>query len=145
MKQFFSLLILCGILHLGSCKKEECPEPEVYYTSTMAGENFQEVRFVLEYLFKSEDGWCEGWFIREVYQHGIDNTITGNFKIQVVEGIPDALKKGGSYFGKEFFIDLEFIGVGYECRFYEDFDDGPNNPYKRNIELVKILKIVEAP
>ena len=148
MKNTILYLILAPLFFCWSCKKEEvhiCPEPSIPYSSVMYGEKFNEVRFTLTYMPKGGEGWCEGWYIYEVIEVGIDNTVSGDFKIQAVEGLPESLKNGNDFFGKEFLIAIEFIGVGYECLYYEELDDGPYNPIARNIELVKILNIMEAP
>ncbi|MFT6801863.1 MAG: hypothetical protein ACJA2N_001046 [Salibacteraceae bacterium] len=142
------LIPFCLTFLLASCKKDEvihdCPEPLIPYSSVMLGEKFNEVRFTLTYMPSGGENWCEGWFIHEVYQNGMDKTISLDFKIQVVEGIPEWVRNGNYYFGKEFFIDVEFIGIGYECLYYEELDDNPWNPYLRDIELVKNTKIVEV-
>tara|TARA_R110002050_G_scaffold300747_1_gene472200 strand:- start:1936 stop:2373 length:438 start_codon:yes stop_codon:yes gene_type:complete len=145
MKQLFSLLILSAILHLGACKKEECPDPDIPYTSTMKGESSTGLRFSINFVGSSIDQSCEGWFLSEVYDHSNGSESFNGFNIQVVEGLSDSIKEWHNFHEKEFIIDFEFIGTGYECALDDGRISWTQDPSPYPVEQVKISHIEEAP
>lgn len=115
------------------------------YTSTMMGEKSSGLKFELTWAGTGINQGCNGWFIKEVYNPTGQYEYLGHFSMQVVEGLSDSIKEWSNHHEKEFSIEFEFIGTGYECIYIDGLTEYTVLPSPRPVELVKITKIVEVP
>ncbi len=142
MKEITLIITLVAntIFFMGCKKESECPKVEEQYSSTMYGEVREQIIVSIDSIPVGEEGYCVGLFLNEVS----DSIEFIGFNVQVVEGLPDSLKIWGNYHEKKFMVDLEFIGVGYSCRYDDMVTEWLNGVPLVGVEQVVVTEIEEV-
>ncbi|MFT4754399.1 MAG: hypothetical protein ACI9GM_001315 [Salibacteraceae bacterium] len=125
------------LLVLGSCQKESNTQddPRTDYYKSMKGEQHDAVKVEIYHVLDSDQGDCQGYFIRPTSEYF-------DFIIEVGGGVPDSILNNEDLENMRFELDFEFTGVSYNCtKTYKRIGDQPKGQ-PVEIQQVMVSRVV---
>lgn len=111
-KLIYILAVVFGTTTLVGCQKEETPQTSNDATSyfySMKGQKFEKIQAEVYEVDRRDEGMCEGFFIKPLNHHF-------DFIVEIDGGLPQEILSDTNLKYMEFDMDLEFLGVAYNCK-----------------------------
>lgn len=136
MKKFiYVLAVIVGASTLVGCEKES-PESDYSPTNYYYSLKGEKESAVLVEIYKVENlstEKCAGLFIRPLNKHF-------DFIIEIESGMPEEMLNASNLDSTQFELDIEFLGIAYNCQRSYKTDPGQGRGYPVEIQKVKVMQ-----
>lgn len=138
-KIIYILAVVFLTTSLVGCQKEtlETEDPHTSYFYSLKGEKHAHIKAEIYESSESGEASCAGYFINPLNEHF-------DFIIEIEGGIPEEILNDPNLNEMEFDLDIEFLGLAYNCNRSYKTEPDVNKGYPVEIQKAKITRCIET-